>query len=285
MLARELVELAALAASHGPALIASPGRISAGSLEQYWSASKTRLERWHRALKSFSVQAHSASSRAEWLRLEAVLEELFIAEILTRVWTGVLVAYDAHRGAVEAEPVARSVFQGHVEVRTRAMRLLVKEAAVPVDGAVAVNRLRRRCERWTDTLLSYLLATFDVREFAFDPSRVADFADDLAYQRERPGGQYLWPLTMVSLRGAFQRGLCSHSPNADANARVASSILACFPPEVFDGTGQFQSMWLMRLTSNTADAQGMIEELLGPARPTSSGPLSAAPRLLRRRDV
>ena len=52
------------------------------------------------------------------------------------------------------------------------------------------------------------------------------------------------------------------SPNADLNARIASSILSCFQPELFDSTGLFCSMWLMRLVNAANDAQGMLDELL-----------------------
>ena len=74
---------------------------------------------------------------------------------------------------------------------------------------------------------------------------------------------------MASLRTAFQRELGAVSPNGDLNAAIASGILACFPSELFDSTGLFRSLWLMRITSAAEDAQVMIEELLAPERPDS----------------
>lgn len=278
MRARELVELAALAASHGPTLVHSPGRIPSAAIEQYWTASKTRLERWHRAIKAFISATPGKHDSTNWTHTRAVLDEIFATEILTRVWTGVLATYDRTRGTDDAESVARSVFEGHLELRHRALRLLLEHPGAPTAEAVAANRFRRRCERWTDILLGYLLQHGDVKHFAFDPQRAADFADDLAWQRGRPGGQYAWPLTLVALRGAFEQDRTAHTPNPDANARVAASILACFPPEAFDGTGQFRSLWLLRLASTSADAQGLIADLLGPdsAHSASDG---AAPSL------
>jgi len=264
-----LVELAALATSHGPAIIVGPGRLPAASLENYWSASKARLERWSRAIKQYTTHADEQPAGLAWPSMKAVLEEIFAAEILARVWSGVLVGYDRAHATGDAEPVAHSVLVGHAEVRHRAMNLLVRGPQVPTQDAVAVNRLRRRCERWTDLLLGYLLETAPVANLAFDARRATDFADDLRHQRGQPGGRYAWPLTLVSLRGAFGSGVGSDSPNEDANARVASSILACFPPEIFDGTGVPRSLWLLRLSSTTADAQGMIADLLGPDRAAS----------------
>ena len=53
-------------------------------------------------------------------RLRGVLEEILVSEVLTRVWTAVLCAHDACRGAEEAGPAARSVLLGHIEARHRA---------------------------------------------------------------------------------------------------------------------------------------------------------------------
>ena len=47
--ARNLVELAGLVAAHEPVLIQSDRPIPAGSIEQYWTSSKVRLDRWWRS--------------------------------------------------------------------------------------------------------------------------------------------------------------------------------------------------------------------------------------------
>ena len=278
MLARDLVELAALAAAHGPAVALGPGRLPAASLENYWSASKARQERWNRALKDSAAAEEEDDVRptAQPTLLRPLLEEIFVAEILTRIWSGVLISYDRLRASGDAEPVARSVLSGHVEVRHRALKLLMRETQLDVEDAVAVNRLRRRCERWTDVLLGSLPLDLPLAELAFDAERARDFADDLRHQRSRPGGRYAWPLTLVSLRAAFKPAVGAGSPNGDANARVASSILACFPADVFDSTGMVRSLWLLRMASVTSDAQGMIADLLAPERP-NDGHLHALP--------
>ena len=73
-------------------------------------------------------------------------------------------------------------------------------------------------------------------------------------------------MLLASLRKAFQRDLGPVSPNADLNAGIAAGILSCFPSELFDSTGLFRSLWLMRMTSAAEDAVCMIEELLAPER-------------------
>ncbi len=268
MHARELVELAAIISSHGPALIRSGERIPVESIEQYWTSSKVRLDRWAWRLKSFvgKAETDARQRKTQWPAVCGVLEEILTGEMLTRVWTAVLCAYDRRRGADEVEPVARSVYIGHMEARHRVLSLMVRGPGIDAEAAVKLNRLRRRAERWTDLLVGNLQSLHDVSEFAFDPQRSKDFAEDMQYRGRLQGGRHVWPLIQASLRAAFRHGLGSESPNADLNARIAAGVLSCFPPEVFDSTGLMRSLWLMRLTSAAEDTQGMIDALLAPER-------------------
>lgn len=134
-----------------------------------------------------------------------------------------------------------------------------------IDAAAAaqLNRLRRRAERWTDLLVGQLAGAFELAEFAANPERARDFAADLSGGSPRPG-RFAWPLLSASLQAAFRRVLVAVSPNADLNARIAASVLACFPAELFDGLGLFRSLWIERLMAAAEKAQGMIDELLAP---------------------
>jgi hypothetical protein len=272
MHARELVELAAIVSAHGPVLVRGTRHLSATSLEQYWTASKCRLDRWGRSLKGFVSYAEDVGEQrrqAQWPLVRGVCEEILTGEVLTRVWTAVLCAYDRQHGDEEAGAVARSVLTGHLEARHRVLTLLVRSPVIEAEGAVKLNHLRRRAERWTDLLVGYLVGLEDVSQFAVDPERARDFAEDLRYRSNLQGGRHAWPLVLASLRAAFGEGLCAVSPNADLNAAIASSILACFQPELFDSTGLFRSLWLTRLANVTNDAQGMVADLLALDLPKS----------------
>ena len=104
-------------------------------------------------------------------------------------------------------------------------------------------------------------------EFAFDAERALDFAESLDRQR-RAGNPQCWQLTLAALRAAFRGALAGSSPNADLNARIASSVLGCFPGELFDGTGLLRSLWVTRIEHGSLDAQGMIDDLLDLESPT-----------------
>ena len=264
MQARELIELAAIVSANGPVLIRGGAPIPKNSVDEYWSASKCRLDRWGRSLKSLSDPTKDSLGphRSRWPFFQSVLEEILITEVLTRVWAAVMCSHDRHRGTELVEPVVRGVLLGHQEARHRVLTLLVSGSAIEAEDALKLNRLRRRTERWTDMLVGYLANQYEVDEFAVEPKRAKDFAEDLSYQSQLKGGQHAWPLVLSSLRAAFRAGLCPVSPNADLNARIATSIVSCFQPDQFDSTGVFRSIWLTRLTNVTSDTQGMLDELL-----------------------
>jgi len=275
----ELIELAAVVSAHGPALVRGSGRISTRCIERYWGLSKCRLARWNRSLNSFSVKAAGTDARRRlsgWPLVRGVLEEVLTSEVLTRVWTAVTAAYDRHHRTNLVEPVARSVLTGHLEARHRVLTLLARGPGIDGEEAVRLNRLRRRTERWTDMLVGYLTGLDAVSEFAVDPVRASDFAEDLRCRSRLEGGRGAWPLILASLRTTFGQGLGRLSPNADLNDKIAATILSCFQGELCSSIGIFQSLWMLRLTNAADDAQGMLDDLLASERSGCGKDVSAA---------
>jgi hypothetical protein len=257
MQTRELLELAALTSCHGPLLIRTSGIVPSPALDQYWTTSKCRLDRWGRALKGIGQRPTSLNLSQQPSVAENVygtLEEILLSEVLTRVWTAVLVGYDQAHGTQGAEMIARSVYAGHLEARHRAMKLLAEGPGVNSHEALALNRTRRRAEYWSDLLVGHVTSVADVSEFAVDPHRAAEFAAG-------PAQGHRWSLTLATLRAAFRQGIRGFSPNGDLNAQIAASILACFPVNLFDATGQFASLWVQRLMSTPADVEVRLAEL------------------------
>ncbi len=262
MHARELTEFAAMLAANAPGIIGHAPHLSAGGLEQYWSASKCRHERWSRSLKTFSYDLQYTKARdmrEQWQEIRIVLEEILTSEVLTRVWAAVCCGYEDQRSLDEASPIVRNVMACHLEARNRALNLMVYGHGLRVEEAVVLNRMRRRNERWTDMLLSYLPTKTDVSEFAFSAPRVTEFATDA---RESEHSETAWTLLLASLRLAYQRYACDPSPNEDLNERISSGILACLPGELFDSNGSIKSLWLLRMQHAANDTQGMIDELI-----------------------
>ena len=281
---RDLVEVAAVVALNGPRMMRGAGSFSQPRLEQYWASSKCRFESWHRALECFTARstAHRDEGFDNPIQLRATLDEIFVGEMLARVFSAVVVGHDRMRRASIDEPLVRSVLVSHMEARRRALALLLHPRGFSTRQALAINRTRRRAERWTDMLIGGLLAECDVREFAVEADRALDFGQDLAERRTTPRGRQSLRLVIVSLRGAFGRGLCPAAANPDANARITASILGCIPGELLDSSGLFPSLWMMRLAAAASDAEVMIDELLGSASALEAAAGNALPRGLPR---
>ncbi|MGQ9573808.1 MAG: hypothetical protein ACUVUC_00680 [Thermoguttaceae bacterium] len=263
MHARELIELAAFVTHHGPVLISSGWIVPEKGIQVYWMASRCRLDRWNRTLKGLTVERGRPNpARPESPQTRGALEEILTGEILARTWAAVATAWDRHLGTDLVGPVARSVLAAHLEARHRLLSLLVGRSGLAADEALRLDRLRRRAERWADVLIGHLAGLDGVRQFAVDPQRADDFAEQSLWQGRHPGGRALWAFVVSSLRAAFREGLSPVSPNADLNARIAAGILSLLPAELSDASPLPLSLWLIRLTQATNDAQGLIDELL-----------------------
>jgi hypothetical protein len=269
MHARELAELAALLALHSPSIAHGAGRIPHGVSEQYWSASKCRLDRWFRVLKQLTQAADQPQLPAtlSWPRIQPIVEEILISELLTRLWTAVAVAHDQLNGADDLEPVARNVFASHLDARRRLLTLLAEGRVITQPNATKLNHLRRRVERWTDMLLAHLTGMTNTNEFAFDTGRARDFAEDLDHQSANAQSSnaeldVTGQLMLLSLRASFANDLADGTPNNDLNRRIASALLGAFRDPTDDPTGIVKSLWLERLTRTAIETEDMVEELL-----------------------
>ncbi len=257
MQAHEFAELATLVATHGPSLVRLPGEIPRDGLEDYWIASKSRLDAW----ASFLKRAGDDGYKKLRNHLAGTVEEIVVSEMLTRVWGAVLTAHDELREDALAGPIGKTILLGHIEIRNRALRHLV-DGKVPLYDAVRLNRLVEKTERWTDLLVGRLMDLADVSVFAFDAGRARDFCDDLTRRKEEPGSRLIWPLLLSSLRAGYRRSLCPLQPHTELNERVAAAVVSCFKAEVFDESGVPRPYWLARLLTLTHDAEMILDEAM-----------------------
>ncbi len=264
MHASELVETAALLATHANKIIHTSARIHQDALEKYWLASRTRHDRWSRSFKTYTELIRNGTGDQErtWWTMRPVLEEILLSEVLTRVWTGIGSAYDRQRGIRDIEPILHSVLTTHLEARSRALNLMVYGQGFAIEPAVELNRLRRRAERWTDLLLSRIANDHEIQDLAFEPHRATQFAEEMGYENQQGKGGLSWEIFLASLRVAFQNGVSMTVPNSELNKRVAQSVLDCLPSDLCDSTDLPRSLWLLRLNVATDEAQSMIDAYL-----------------------
>lgn len=244
MHSHDLAQLAALAAVHGEQLIAADAATMDHTLSVYWKASRCRVDRWCRTLALIAKHPE----RAVWTDYEiGVIEEILVSDLITRIVVAVALAHDQRLAANESAPVARNIFNSHIDIRRRAIAIAIAPHR-DADQADDFLALRRQCERWADLLLAYLTPHVDVEEFAFDPARVGDFAFD-AREHLRCGTSSDMAVTMIvaGLRSSLGPIKSGRTLNADLNQEIATALVSCFEPTFFDAHGHLQSSWLERL--------------------------------------
>jgi hypothetical protein len=196
------------------------------------------------------------------VRIGPALEEILASELLTRIWTAAAVAHDRNRDEAELEPIARNIWTGHQEARRRLLALMADGRGLEPEEVEHLNQLRRRVERWCDMLLAHLARDVDITEFAFDPERAVEFADDLDHQAAAAERRFTCQLICSSLRAAFGQQLSVQSANADLNRRLAAAIVLCYGNDFLCAVGFGRPLWLTRMTTAADDAQNLLDELV-----------------------
>jgi hypothetical protein len=242
---RQTVEIAALISAYSPHVIERPVVLPKAALEQFWECSQKRLKLWLSAMAFYQRSASDASPQERlrlWQELEPTLVEIFVTEVLARVWGAILTSVDEEMGTHQYEPIARNVLIGHLDARKRALQLLAGDAGVTLEHLHRIDQVRRRVERWTDLLLGHLVERYQVEDFAFNAERSRDFgAQQLLQSTARPREQ-VWALVLVGLRMAFPTAANASPPNEYFQHQIIASILNCFPADSFQPEGPFRSI-------------------------------------------
>lgn len=239
MHASQLLEIAALVASHRSAFLDSDSEH--WSAERYWVASRSRLYEWAGHLKMCQELRHESQECRQdfWKLLQPALEEIFLAEVCTRVWCATLSMIDHDRSNDELDPIARSVFVANLEARRRALRLLLFARGLGGISTIATDQLRRDCEQWTDLLLSQLSPSRIAQQYCFDRKRM----------RARPRqtrhlhSDHIWQLELVGMRYKLATRTKAVSLCPELNSELGETLLSCLPVSIFDGVGTPRLGW------------------------------------------
>ncbi len=236
MHARHLAELAArlaLESSAGPISKETTAELA----KQYWTSSKCRLESWQRALRIFADDLQTDDPWHDpWPATEVVIQEILISELLTRIWSAVLVQRDQSTQSSELTGLAQSVFISHMEVSNQALRLLMAQRQDRQAAVQQLNVHRRRLERWTDLLLGCLPDEKVASRFAHDRARMLDFAVDHRQQSSDSQCQAN-QLLLTSLSTELKKFSNRFSANPELNRQIAAGVMAFLPAENFDSIG------------------------------------------------
>jgi hypothetical protein len=229
---------------------------------RYWAASKCRLQRWQAALKVFEQDfANPCEMHDPWHAVEIVVQEILVSDVLTRVWTALLIQHDRVTEHHEMQSIGHSVYIGHLEARNRALRLLLHNRPHNQSAFDRLDELRRRMERWTDLLLSRISDLDVAIQFGFDEHRIRDFAADRHLENHERRDQ-VEKLLLASLASSLKRGVGEWSANPDLNREIAAGVLACFPADRFDSWGLPRTIMLMQMEQAHSDTHEMVSNLI-----------------------
>lgn len=259
---RQLIELTALASIYSPHVIESPVSPPREALTRYWGCFKAAQRMWINRLAAYPEEANAAAASERpqvWARTEPVLTEVFVTELVARVWGAILTAGDRARGVCEAEPLARNALIGQLEARKLALRLMVNGPHVSLDQIAALDRLRRRLERWTDVLLGHVVKRFGLADFAFDADRAFEFGEDQLQAGDDPQRTQIWDLYLLGLHAGIPDTPAPTPIAESVRKELIETIFAAFPPDAFHDDGPLQSIRLGRITRGSIFRDGPPE--------------------------
>ena len=262
MHACQLAQIGSWIAVHAPTLVfGNSGPQQLVSVD-YWTSSKCRIQRWNAALRVFEEDFKgNESSHNPWPAISTVVEEIFVSEFLTRIWSAAVLAHDIYQESDELFGLAHSVHISHIESRNRAMRLLLSSQAANEQEFDRFNLLRRKIERWTDLFLARVTDIKIGKMFAFDENRVADFFEEID-ESEPMLHTRRNQVLIASFAAELGKFKSQWAANPELNRKISSSLLACFPSDRFDSLGLPKSFGIVLLEKTQHDTQLLVDKLL-----------------------
>lgn len=262
-----VADLAALVSQHGPALVRGADEVPPAALARYWCESRRRADLWHQVMTRYRSACQcgdSAEIRRWWQDHLAVLEEVLVTEMLTRVLATLAAGLDeTAAGQDEISPVAHSVFLSHLDASNRVHKLMLEGRGSRVQDVVRLNRLRSNVQHWTDALIGRMAS--QPRQpfpYAFEPQRARRFAVEVRDYGSQESRDMAALLINAAMHEALRQRSSPSTALPAANQAVAACVLMMFRPDRFDSVGALKSLWLQRLTSVSIQADRVIKELL-----------------------
>lgn len=261
MHARQQAEIAAWLAVHSPLLLNTLRNQDAVLAQHYWTNCKIRTNRWSAALKIFADDfVEPFPQHNPWPAFEIIAEEIFLSEMLTRIWGTFLVSIDARQQREEYTGLAYSTFISHVESKNRVFRLMLSTQGTNEPVFERLNQLRRLVEKWTDLFLAWFPAQGIAQQFTYDRKRLADFQQERGFYNDAQSAQQQRVLIESMLRG-FRQSPTKWSAHPELNRRIIDGVIACLDNEAFDQIELPDSLRQLWAEKAHSDAQLLVEQL------------------------
>lgn len=230
-----LTEVAAIMAAHSQLFIEQTEEISSEAVGDYYVLSRNRFNRWMKDLNDLehglpiSAPLHLVGHIVGRPATRAVTEQILINEMISRIWTVLLLARDVNNGIDRIRPVARNIHLGHLTVRHKALGVVLADDRMSPADLLSIDQLRKSCERWTDLLCCSTMGQYNLWEFAFDKERGKEFLRDRVDQAGLSHRSRSWVLILAGLRHSFQDADGLSVPVHDDDRRLVRLMLNNFP--------------------------------------------------------
>ena len=264
----DLLDFAMTLADHFRPVVAARQRLDEFQLRQYWMVSRIRLNVWGAKLRDMTDQFEAIEYRSQPLwELEApLIEEVFAADSVTRIWAALLDSLDHCLGLQEYSPIGRIVMLGHQDARCRVENIILRGKQQGVTTAVRLDGFRASLERWTDLLLAHGSRNPHLSLYCHDDGRFQDFIS--AYEAGTSSKLSVLRASDVPSLGGATPVITSHG---SLHTRMHRHILGTLGNELLLPTnGVLESSSEMRIVSLVDDLQVMLGrcfELGDPYRP------------------
>lgn len=223
---RHLAELAFDLIRVADEIVAADQPIADAPLFALWQAAREIVGGWERRLQRLDRYREAAWARTWCDDLSRLAHEILAAELLFRVLGSILAAQDRQRGSNSARPIIEHIVLNVQHARSKTMELVVHAG----DPVAAIDRFRRRCERWTDVLIGPVLARHGTAMFTHDPRRAWEFGEEQIASEAVEGAAQLM---QAGFHAAFRDAASEKALNS-VWAEIVAAILAGCPDSVHD---------------------------------------------------
>jgi hypothetical protein len=235
---RDIAEVAGLISLHSGHLIERAGGFTPAQLHDHLRLSRRGVQLWLAAASPAAEdQDRPIGVQHDVARL---VEEVLVAEILTRITAAVLTAADDRQPGKPTAPFAKHIIRGQLEAR-RAVLERATQVPLPLGQLLSLDRLRRRTERWTDLLLGPFVSRSGVSDLAFDAARALEFGERAAATAAE--GR----LQIVALRQSVPALTITDPERANVQQALLRSVLSWLPPAAFGTDGLLKSEFQRRI--------------------------------------
>jgi len=239
-----LVEMAGLWGYHGSTLVCERAALPVEAVNEYWLRSRLRFDGWAAMLSNHRAQTSSLSIARRvrgWQKLRSVIEEILLAEPLTRVCVAVAALLEERQVDCDSRAILHNVLTTHGEVRNRCLKIILEGVERGIAEADELNRLRHYLEHWTDLLLGYFANSTLGAQYSFSESRMERFAEDYSERMLGSQSKVVWSLLQSSCR-AWLNEHCNRPPvSPRMNQRICEAAIGMIHPHLFDSLGCMRS--------------------------------------------